>query len=293
MPFAWSLNPYRGCAHACHYCYARASHAYFGMSPDADFETRILVKVNIADVLRRELARPSWAGEQVALGTITDCYQPAEGRYRLTRRLLEALRDARNPLGMVTKSPMVLRDIDVLADAARVAKVRVFFTITTVDQQLWRTLEPGTANPTKRLLVMQRLNEAGVPAGVLLAPVLPGITDSVASIEAVAATAREHGAAFFGATALRLAPLVKEHYFAFVGQAFPELLSRYERAYSGVYAPKAYQEKLSQRIDRIRTRYGFTEDSMRRRDLVPSAAPDSPASSRLRQGAQLVLPFDA
>ncbi len=263
MPFKWSLNPYRGCVHACHYCYARASHRYYDLNTDEDFETKILVKVNFAEVLRRELRRPSWAGEQVALGTVTDCYQPAEGRYRVTRATLEALRDGANPVGMVTKSPLVLRDLDVLAELSRLTDVRVFFTVTTVDLALWRTLEPGTANPFKRLGVMRELNQAGVPAGVLLAPILPGITDAAQSIDAVARAAAEHGAAFFGATALRLAPGVKEHYFGFIAASFPGLLPRYERAYPLTYAPRPYTDALDRRIDRIRARYGFAEDSMR------------------------------
>lgn len=284
MPFKWSLNPYRGCAHACHYCYARATHAFYDLNADEDFETKILVKVNFAEVLRRELGRPSWRGEQVALGTATDCYQPAEGRFRITRRALEALRDHDNPVGMVTKSPMVLRDLDVLADLARVAKVRVFFTITTVDLGLWRTLEPGTANPLKRLEVMRRLVEAGVPAGVLLAPILPGITDSVASIEAVAAAAAEYGATFFGAGTLRLAPIVKEHYLGFVGATFPDLLPRYERAYPRAHAPRDYQTMLDARVVRIRARHGFAEDSMRERRPPPDGE-----TLPIRRGRQLGL----
>lgn len=173
-------------------------------------------------------------------------------------------------MGLVTKSPLILRDLDVLADLARVAKVRVFFTITTVDLNLWRVLEPGTANPYKRLQVLRTLCDADVPAGVLLAPILPGITDSVESIEAVARAASEHQAAFFGATALRLAPIVKEHYLGFVGDEFPDLLPRYQRAYGGVNAPREYQAALQARVDRIRARYGFSEDSMRKRKLVPS-----------------------
>jgi DNA repair photolyase len=291
MPFKWSLNPYIGCSHGCRYCYARAYYvrADHG-SPGEDFETKILVKSNFADVLRRELSRPSWRGEQVALGTATDAYQPAEGRFRLTRRVLETLRDAANPMGLVTKSPMVLRDLDVLAELARVAKVRVFFTITTVDLDLWRVLEPGTANPYKRLYVLRKLREAGVPAGVLLAPILPGITDSVESIEAVARAAAEHQAAFFGATALRLAPIVKEHYFGFVGDEFPDLLPRYQRAYGGIHAPSEYQAALQVRVDRIRARYGFDEDSMRKRKLVPDRDDERSALPR-RVGAQLALPL--
>jgi DNA repair photolyase len=293
MPFNWSLNPYRGCVHACHYCYARATHTYFGLDADRDFETKIMVKTNFPDVLRQELSRRSWKGEQVALGTATDCYQPAEGRYRITRRVLETFLDFRNPMGMVTKSPMVLRDIGILADLARVAKVRVSFTITTVDQALWRTIEPGTANPLKRLHVMRLLNEAGVPAGVLLVPILPGITDATESIETVAAAAAEHGAAFFGATALRLMPIVKEHYLGFVEAAFPALLPRYQRDYPGTYAPGAYIRDLEARLDEVRARYGFGDSSMRMRQPAAASGPSPEAESRVPHLArqQLVLPI--
>jgi DNA repair photolyase len=291
MPFRWSLNPYAGCSHSCVYCYARAYYVAADRGDAGrDFETRILVKTNFPEVLRRELGRPSGRGEQVALGTATDAYQPAEGRFRLTRRVLEALRDCHNPLGMVTKSPMVYRDIDLLVELARVAHVRVFFTITTVDLSLWRTLEPGTANPFKRLHVMRELAAAGVPAGVLLAPILPGITDSVEAIEAVAAAAADHKAAFFGSGALRLRPVVREHYLEFIGETFPDLLPRYERAYIGVNAPRRYQEKLAARVERIRGRYGFAEDSMRERRLVPSTAPTGEPGSP-RGGRQLALPL--
>jgi DNA repair photolyase len=265
MPFKWSLNPYRGCVHACHYCYARATHAYMGMNADEDFETKIVVKTNFADVLRRELARPSWSGEQVAIGTATDAYQPAEGRYRITRRSLEALLAYRNPIGIVTKSTLILRDADLLAELARIARVRVYFTVTTLDLELWRMVEPGTPPPLKRLAVMRRLVGAGVPCGVLMAPVLPGLTDSTASIEAVASAAVEHGAASFSAIPLRLAPLVKEHFYDFVASEFPVLLPRYRRGYAGTHAPNGYIEKLSARVEEIRARYEFGEDSMRTR----------------------------
>jgi DNA repair photolyase len=263
MPFKWSLNPYAGCAHACQYCYARAFYerAEHG-SGGTDFQTRILVKVNLPSVLRRELRRPSWRGESVALGTSTDCYQPAEGRFRLTRATLEVLRELRNPLGMVTKSPMVVRDVDLLADLARHTRVRVVFTVTTVDLDLWRRVEPGTASPFQRLRALRRLNEAGVPAGVLMAPVLPGLTDSVASIEAVAGAAADHGAAFFGASALRLMPTVKEHYLAFVEREFPELAPRYARAYPGTAAPRAYTAALGRRLGRIRAAHGLDYGSL-------------------------------
>jgi DNA repair photolyase len=286
MPFSWSINPYIGCSHSCHYCYARAFYqiADYG-NAGKDFETRILVKANLPLILRKELGRPSWAGQTVAIGTSTDAYQPAEGRFKLTRRALEDFRDFRNPIGMVTKSPMVIRDIDVLADLAQVAKVRIFFTITTVDLTLWRTLEPGTANPFKRLAVMRQLVEAGVPAGVLLAPILPGITDSVESIEAVASAAADHKSMWFGSSALRLRPIVRDHYLGFVGDEFPELLARYEKAYPFTNAPKPYQDALAARVDKIRERYGFSEDSMRMRGLAPAN------DAAVRHPLQMALPM--
>jgi DNA repair photolyase len=292
MPFKWSLNPYAGCVHACVYCYARSHYALAGHGePGREFETRILVKANFAEVLRRELGRSRWSFEMVAIGTVTDCYQPAEGRFRITRAALEALRDVANPLGMVTKSPLVLRDLDVLASLASVAKVRIFFTVTTVDLSLWRTLEPGTANPFKRLEVMRRLNEAGVPAGVLLAPILPGITDSTASLEAVAEAAADHGAAFLGTSVLRLAPVVKREYLSFVHGQYPDLLPRYERAYIGTNAPGEYQRALDERVARIRSRYGFAEDSMRRSGLSSPEIAATAGTAFRRVGPQLLLPI--
>jgi DNA repair photolyase len=292
MPFRWSVNPYLGCSHACRYCYARAYYVKADRGDaGADFDTKIFVKVNFPEVLQRELMRPGWKREQVALGTATDPYQPAEGRYRLTRRVLETLRDHANPLGIVTKSPLIVRDLDLLTDLATVTKVRVFFTITTMDPDLGRVLEPGTANPFNRLQVLHKLSEAGVPAGVLLAPILPGITDSAASIEAVARAAAEHQAAFFGATALRLAPVVKEHYLGFVEDEFPDLLPRYQRAYGGINAPPEYQVALQARVDQIRARYGFDEDSMRKRNLVPRPDDLRQSTAPLQVSRQLMLPF--
>ncbi|MDP9357152.1 MAG: hypothetical protein M3R02_18070 [Chloroflexota bacterium] len=180
------------------------------------FATEMLFKTNLPEVLRRELARPAWMGERVAIGTATDPYQPCEGHYFLTRRALEVLRDHRNPLSMVTKSTLILRDLDLLADLARLTDVTVYVTVTTLDPAVWRAVEPGTPPPLKRLNVMRRLVEAGVPCGVFLAPILPGITDSQESIEAVAKAAKEYGAATFGTSMLRLAPFVKEHYFGFI-----------------------------------------------------------------------------
>jgi DNA repair photolyase len=265
MPFRWSLNPYRGCLHGCHYCYARASHTYLGMNADEDFETKIVVKTNMPEVLRQELRRRSWMRERVAIGTATDAYQPCEGRYRLTRRCLEALRDFETPVSIVTKSTLILRDRELLAQLAQGPGATVYFTITTLDDALWRLIEPGTPPPRKRLEVMRRLSHEGVRCGVFLAPILPGITDSVESIEAVAATAKAHGAASFGSAVLRLAPQVKEHYLAFVSETFPDLLPRYERAYTGTNISADYQTALARRLARVREQRGFVEDAMNQR----------------------------
>lgn len=289
MPFAWSLNPYRGCVHACHYCYARASHAFLGMNADADFETKIVVKTNVADVLRRELARPTWTGEAVALGTVTDPYQPCEGRYRLTRRVLETLRDFRNPASITTKSTLVLRDLDVLVDVQRLAGVTVYVTVTTLDPELWRLIEPGTPPPLQRLAALGRLRAAGVPAGVFLMPILPGITDSADSIDAVAAAAAEHGAVSFATSSLRLAPLVKEHYLAFVGASFADLLPRYQRAYPGMEPPTDYRAALARRVARIRARYGFDDERLATRRLLATGVDRT--NGRPVGEAQLALPL--
>jgi DNA repair photolyase len=286
MPFRWSLNPYRGCTHRCHYCYARLSHTYLGMNAGEDFATKIVVKTNMPDVLRQELRRRSWTREKVDIGTATDAYQPCEGRYRLTRRCLQALRDADTPVSIVTKSTLVLRDLDLLSDLAHGPGATVYFTVTTLDDALWRLIEPGTPPPRKRLEVLRRLSESGVRCGVFLAPILPGLTDAAESIEAVAAAAKAHGAASFGSAVLRLAPEVKEHYLAFVSETFPELLLRYERAYAGTNISADYQTAIERRLARIRHRYGFVEDTMHdRRDdarkVMRIAEPESSGAGQL------------
>jgi DNA repair photolyase len=192
MPYLkWSLNPYAGCVHRCRFCFAVQYRVVADQGTQQDFGTRLFIKTNFIDVLARELQRPGLQGEHITLGTATDPYQPVEGRYRLTRGALELLREHANPISLLTKSPMIVRDVELFADLARIASAQVFFSITTVDLDLWRTVEPGTANPFNRLKAMRSLREAGVPAGVMMAPILPGLTDSAASIEAVAAAARE------------------------------------------------------------------------------------------------------
>ena len=174
MPFAWSLNPYMGCVHRCTFCYVRAFELRADRPADARYGTSIRVKVNIAEVLRRELARPSWRGEGIAIGAATDPYQPAEGRFRLTRGCLEVLAEAANPFGIITRGPLIVRDIDVLAEAARRADVSVTFSVPTLDEEVWRQTEPGTAPPRQRLRALERLVGAGIRASVGMAPILPG-----------------------------------------------------------------------------------------------------------------------
>lgn len=288
MPFRWSLNPYRGCVHGCLYCYARATHPYLGFDAGEEFSTRIVVKRNMAVVLRRELARPSWGRERVALGTATDAYQPCEGRYRIAPALLETLLEFQTPVSIVTKSTLVWRDRDVLSELAELPGTRLQFTITTLDSVLWRLLEPGTPAPDKRLAIMRRLVDAGIPCAVYLAPVIPGLTDSEASISSVVAAARAHGATDVWAGPLRLAPLVKAHFAAFLGQSFPDLLPRYERAFTGTDAPRAYRTALEARIERILGEHGFVNFGVD--DDGTGAESQARASEKIGSG-QLALPM--
>jgi DNA repair photolyase len=260
------------------------------MNAGEDFATRIVVKTNMPEVLRQELGKPSWTQERVAIGTATDAYQPCEGRYRLTRRCLEALRDFATPVSIVTKSTLILRDRDLLAALAQAPGATVYFTITTLDPECWRVIEPGTPSPHKRLEALRRLSEAGIPCGVFLAPILPGITDTAESIEAVAAAAKAHGAASFGSAVLRLAPHVKEHYFDFVAANFPDLLPRYERAYAGTNISSDYQGAIERRLARVREHYGFAKDAMQSRRDHAGISTHSVQTLMVRSG-QLALPL--
>jgi DNA repair photolyase len=285
MPFKWSLNPYRGCVHACHYCYARATHSYFGLNADEDFESTIFVKANLPEVLRSELARGAMGAERVSIGTATDPYQPIEGKYRLTRRSLEALLDYRHPTSIVTKSTLIVRDLDLLTELSRYTDVHVYFTVTTVDREIWKAVEPGTPPPEKRFQAVRRLRDAGVYAAVFMAPVLPGITDSSASIEAVASAAKDHGAVSFGAMPLRLDPLVKEHYFNFISGQYPALLEKYLRSYPDRNAPEAWTRGLNDCVDRAIEKAGFKRNSMsgKAEDRYPQVHRPVPEAPQVQQ----------
>ncbi len=250
LPFKWTLNPYRGCTHACHYCFARRYHAQFEMGAGDDFASVILVKTNLPDVLARELARPAWAREQVAIGTATDPYQPIEGEYRLTRRALEHLATARTPVGLVTKGPMVVRDIDVLQEVGRQARCAVYLSVPSVDEDAWRRLEPGTAHPLQRLRAVRTLVDAGIAASVLMAPLLPGITTSRSAIAATIRAIADHGATAVGANVVRLDAGTREHFLGVLAAEYPYLSDGYERlfAHGGRRVPKAYAQAVQQTV---------------------------------------------
>jgi DNA repair photolyase len=231
MPFEWSLNPYMGCAHRCTFCYVRAFERRADRPSGSAYGSSIRVKINVAEVLRRELARRSWRGESVAIGAATDPYQPAEGRFRLTRACLETLSAAANPFGLITRGPLIVRDLDVLADAARRAEVSVTFSVPTLDRDVWRLTEPGTAPPHQRLRALERLVSAGIRASVGMAPILPGISDRPEQLAEVVRAARDAGACGIWANMLNLRPGTREHFLESLERAWPELLPEYERLY--------------------------------------------------------------
>jgi DNA repair photolyase len=236
MPFGWSLNPYMGCAHRCTFCYVRAFELRADRPSDERYGASIRVKTNVADVLQRELARPSWKREGIAIGAATDPYQPAEGKYKLTRACLEVLAEAANPFAIITRGPMIVRDLDVLVEAARRADVSVTFSIPTLDVDIWRRTEPGTPPPHQRLRALTELVQAGVKVGVGMAPILPGLSDKPELLADVVRAARAAGATGVWANTLYLKPGTKEHFLAALERDWPELLPRYEE----LYARRAY-----------------------------------------------------
>jgi DNA repair photolyase len=273
MPFEWTLNPYRGCTHGCHYCYARRYQTQFELGAGDEFASIIFVKTNFVEVLRRELRKPSWTNEYVAVGTATDCYQPIEGHYKLTRRSLEALAEAGNPAGIVTKGPMIVRDIEVLQDLDRRAGCTVYISVPTVDEDAWAQLEPGTAHPLKRLRAVRELNEAGVRCGVLMNPIVPGISSKPAILERTVKAIADSGASFVGCNVMFLEGGTRDHFMRWLADAYPQLLEGYERLYARKYAPAAYRNEVKQVISLLRTKYEVNrrEDDDRRESQSPTA----------------------
>jgi DNA repair photolyase len=273
MHFDWSLNPYMGCVHRCTFCYVRAFERRADRPSDDRYGRSIRVKVNVVEVLRRELARPSWERESIAIGAATDPYQPAEGHYRLTRGCLEALADAHNPFSIITRGPMIVRDVDVLTEAARRAKVSITFSIPTLDDEIWRKTEPSTAHPRQRLRALKELVNAGVRVSVGMAPILPGLSDRPEQLAAVVRAAREAGACGVWANLLFLRPGTREHFLEALAEDFPEHLPRYER----LYARRAYlgaedAKPVRAQVAELGRRYGIRD--RRRTPLVPEEDPE-------------------
>ena len=261
MPFAWSLNPYMGCVHRCTFCYVRAFERRADRPSDDRYGRTIRVKTNVVDVLRRELARPCWEAEGVVIGAATDPYQPAEGRYRLTRGCIEAFTEARNPFSIITRGPLIVRDVDVLQAAARSAEVGVTFSLPTLDREIWRTTEPGTAPPRQRLRALKTLVEAGIRASVGMAPILPGLSDRPELLADVVRAAREAGATGIWANLLYLRPGTREHFLDCLSRDWPELLPQYELLYAGgrAYLPAAEQEPVRGEVARLRKEIGIAD----------------------------------
>jgi DNA repair photolyase len=259
MPFDWSLNPYFSCAHKCRYCFARAYHArYHDLDVGEGFDGQVDVKANFPDVLRNELRRKREGS--VAIGTATDPYQPIEGKYQLTRRCLEALVDYPMPTSIVTKGPLVVRDIDVLKKLDEKTDLTVYFSVPCVDEDIVRKTDPGTAPPRQRLRALRMLREAGIDAAVLCMPVLPGITDSEESLDAAARAASEAGATAFRHRPLKIDVEIQQYYYDFLATEFPAVVPRYAALYQGsVHPAKNYERELEERVRRVRARYEFRE----------------------------------
>jgi len=256
VPFRYTINAYRGCSHACTYCFARPTHEYLGLDPSTEFDRVIVVKLNAVERLRVELAPKRWQGDHIAMGTNTDPYQRAEGKYRLTRGIVEVLSAARNPFSILTKGTLVLRDLDVLDEASRRTDVSLNFSIGTLDEEVWRATEPGTPHPLKRVEAVARLNEAGIPCGVLVAPVLPGLSDRDDQLDAVVRACVEAGATSISAVLLHLRRGVREHYLATLATSRPELLDLHERRYgANAYGPAEERDRVGRTVQELVRRH--------------------------------------
>jgi DNA repair photolyase len=246
MPFRWTINPYRGCSHGCVYCFARPTHTYLDFNAGRDFEKEIVVKVNVPEVARAELMKPSWKREHVALGTNTDPYQWVEGRYKLLPGIWEAMRDSRTPSSVLTKSPLLLRDVELMKEIHEVAGFAANLSIPTLDEKAWRVSEPHTPHPRKRIEAVAELNRQGIPCGVLIAPLMPGINDAPEQVEEILELCGEAGAVSMGGICLHLRGEVRQIVMDWLASYRPDLVPRYERLYArGAYAPKAERDRLA------------------------------------------------
>ena len=291
LPFNWTVNAFRGCSHACTYCFARNTHTYLDLNAGRDFEREIVVKVNVPELLAAELRRPSWKRELVAFGTNTDPYQWAEGRYELMPPMLDALREAETPASVLTKSSLALRDLEHFKRLAEVAEVSVNFSVPTLDEKAWRETEPHTPHPRKRLEAVAELNDAGIPSGVLVAPLMPGINDSPEQVDEIVSIAEEAGATFVNGIALHLRAGVREVFMEWLSEAHPELAGRYERLYArGAYAPAAERKRIAQLI---RTTNNSQDSRFSLRERFPLQKERAPRGPAPRAQAPPQYPFSS
>ncbi|MGH3488585.1 MAG: intein-containing Rv2578c family radical SAM protein [Actinopolymorphaceae bacterium] len=261
-----------------HNCFARNTHTYLDLDAGRDFDTKVIVKVNAGELVRRELAAPKWRGDHIAMGTNVDCYQRAEGRYQLMPRIIGALRDFRNPFSILTKGTLILRDLPLLREAAEVTAVGLSFSVGFVDDALWRSVEPGTPSPRRRLDAVRTLTDAGFTVGVLMAPILPFLTDTDESVDATVAAIAESGAASVTPLLLHLRPGAREWYAAWLDHAFPDLAPRYRALYRrGSYLPKTYQHDVTERVKQAARRYGMDKADSNRARQVPASPTEARA----------------
>ncbi|MEO3762198.1 Rv2578c family radical SAM protein [Streptomyces sp. B5E4] len=278
MAFDWTVNPYRGCSHACVYCFARKTHGYLDLDTGRGFDSQIVVKVNAAELLRRELASRRWRGEHIAMGTNVDCYQRAEGRYRLMPGILAALRDFANPFSILTKGTLILRDLPLLKQSAEVTQVGVAVSVGFLDEELWRTVEPGTPAPQRRLDVVRTLAEHGIGCGVLMAPVIPFLSDSPGHLRATVRAVAEAGATSVTPLVLHLRPGAREWFMAWLERHHPHLVRRYRTMYAGgSYAPKWYQRQITRQVHEYATELGIGPSAPGiARNIEPAEGPGTP-----------------
>ncbi|MGW5675920.1 Rv2578c family radical SAM protein [Streptomyces sp. NPDC003860] len=258
MPFEWTVNPYRGCTHACVYCFARKTHDYLDLDTGLGFDSQIVVKVNAPELLRRQLASRQWQGAHVAMGTNVDCYQRAEGRYRLMPGIIAALRDRANPFSILTKGTLILRDLDLLVQASEVTEVGISVSVGFVDTALWRTVEPGTPSPQRRLDVVRTLTDHGIGCGVLMAPVIPFLGDEPEQLRATVRAIADAGATSVTPLVLHLRPGAREWFTAWLARHHQRLVPRYERLYAaGAYAPTWYQRRITRQVHELAAEFGI------------------------------------
>ncbi|MFF8605985.1 Rv2578c family radical SAM protein [Streptomyces sp. NPDC015346] len=258
MPFEWTVNPYRGCTHACVYCFARKTHSYLDLDTGLGFDSQIVVKINAPELLRRHLASRRWQGAHIAMGTNVDCYQRAEGRYRLMPGIISALSDHANPFSILTKGTLILRDLDPLVRAAEVTEVGISVSVGFTDQELWRTVEPGTPSPQRRLDVVRTFGEHGIGCGVLMAPVVPFLGDRPEQLRETVRAIAEAGATSVTPLVLHLRPGAREWFMAWLGRHHPRLVGRYERMYGdGAYAPTWYQRRITRQVHELAAEFGI------------------------------------